>query len=153
MPLDRTDRAILDQLQHAGRLANAELAERVGLSASACHRRIRALEDAGVITGYAAIADPERLGRGLMVIALVTLENQRRETMEAFETAAEAVEDIMECTLMTGAEDYLLRVMVRDARDYERLHRERLSGLPGVARLVSNIAMRRVFTRTALPVD
>lgn len=96
--------------------------------------------------------NPDSVGRGLTVLVLVTLENQRRETMQAFETAVEKVEEVMDCYLTTGAEDYLLRLMVRDARDYERVHRERLSGLPGVARLVSNIAMRKVFTRTALPI-
>lgn len=153
MRLDSVDRAILDELQRGGRLANAELAERVGLSPSACHRRVRALENAGVIDRYVALVDPEAIGRRLMVVALVTLENQKRETMEVFEQAVAEIEEVMECSLMTGAEDYVLRVVVRDARDYERVHRERLSGLPGVARLVSNIVLRRVFTRTALPVD
>ena len=153
MQLDATDAAILNHLQADGRMANAELAERVGLSASACHRRVRALEAAGVITGYAALVDPDAVRRGLTVIVLATLENQRRDTLEGFETAVADIEDVMECRLTTGAEDYILRLQVRDARDYERLHRERLSGLPGVARLVSNIAMRTVFTRTALPVE
>jgi Lrp/AsnC family leucine-responsive transcriptional regulator len=151
--LDRIDAAILTALQKEGRLSNAELAERVGLSASACHRRVRALEAEGSIKGYVALLDAEALGRGLTVIVLATLENQRRETLEAFEQAVAAIEEVMECHLTTGAEDYLLRLQVRDARDYERVHRERLSGLPGLARLVSNIAMRTVFARTALPVD
>lgn len=153
MRLDAIDRAILDQLQREGRLSNAELAERVGLSPSACHRRVRTLESEGVISRYVALVDAEAVGRRLMVVALVTLENQKRETMVAFERAVAEVEEVMECSLMTGAEDYLLRIVVRDARDYERVHRECLSGLPGVARLVSNIVMRRVFGRTALPVD
>lgn len=150
--LDAVDAAILNALQREGRLPNAELAERVGLSASACHRRVKVLEASGVIAGYAALVDPDAVGRGLTVITLVTLENQRRKTLEAFELAVAEIEDVMECRLTTGAEDYYLRLQVRDARDYERVHRERLSGLPGVARLVSNIAMRTVFTRTALPV-
>jgi len=153
MKLDDVDRAILTLLQAEGRLANAELAERVGLSASACHRRVRALEASGVIAGYVALLDAEKAGRGLTVIVLVTLENQKRETMERFEAAVAGVDEVMECHLTTGAEDYLLRLMVRDAKDYERVHRERLSGLPGVARLVSNIAMRTVFARTALGLD
>lgn len=153
MRLDAMDRAILDQLQREGRLSNAELAERVGLSPSACHRRVRTLEREGVIERYVALVDAEAVGRRLMVVALVTLENQKRETMLAFERAVAEVEEVMECSLMTGAEDYVLRIVVRDARDYERVHRERLSGLPGVARLISNIVMRRVFTRTSLPVD
>jgi len=150
--LDATDRALLTLLQAEGRLTNAELAERVELSPSACHRRVRALEARQIITGYAAQVDPDKVGRALTVLVLVTLENQRRETMQAFELAVEQVEEVMDCYLTTGAEDYLLRLMVRDAGDYERVHRERLSGLPGVARLVSNIAMRKVFTRTALPI-
>lgn len=151
--LDEVDRAILRLVQGEGRLSNAELAERVGLSASACHRRVKALEGDGVIQRYAAILNADRVGRGLTVIVLVTLENQRRETMERFEAAVAELDEVMECYLTTGAEDYLLRLQVRDARDYERVHRERLSGLPGAARLVSNIAMRTVFARTALPVD
>ena len=152
MRLDAVDAAILDHLQREGRMPNAELAERVGLSPSACHRRVRALENAGVIARYVALVDADRVGRGLVVVTLVTLENQKRETMEAFERAVAEVSEVMDCYLMTGAEDYLLRIAVSDARGYERLHRERLSGLPGVARLVSNIAMRRVFARTALPI-
>lgn len=150
---DDIDAAILAELQRDGRVSSAELGERVGLSASACHRRVKALEASGLIRGYVALLDAEALGRGLTVIVLATLENQRRETLEAFERAVAEIEEVMECHLTTGAEDYLLRLQVRDARDYERVHRERLSGLPGLARLVSNIAMRTVFARTALKVD
>jgi len=152
MQFDRYDAALLGALQEDGRLTTAELSAAAGLSPSACHRRVRALEQAGVIQRYAALLKPEAVGRGLTVLTLVSLENQRRETMERFEAAAQDVPEIMECYLMTGAEDYLLRILVADAADYERLHRERLSGLPGVTRLVSNIAMRRVFARTAIPV-
>jgi len=151
MNLDRTDRAILKVLQSDGRLSNADLAERVGMSPSACHRRVRLLEDNAIIKSYAALLNPDAVDRGLTVIVLATLENQRRETMERFEAAVAEVSEVMVCYLMTGAEDYLLRVQVRDARDYERVHRDRLSGLPGVTRLQSNIVMREVFTRTALP--
>jgi len=150
--LDPVDAAILGELQREGRLSNADLSERVGLSASACHRRVKALEASGLIKGYAALLNAEAVGRGLTVIVLATLENQRRDTLEAFERSVADIEEVMECHLTTGAEDYLLRLQVRDARDYERVHRERLSGLPGLARLVSNIAMRTVFARTALKV-
>lgn len=150
MRFDAVDRIVLEALQREGRISNADLAERAGLSASACHRRVKALEAAGVISGYVAILNAEAVGRGLTVIVLVTLENQKRETLERFERAVAEVDEVMECYLTTGAEDYLLRLMVRDARDYERVHRERLSGLPGVARLISNIAMRKVFVRTAV---
>jgi len=150
--LDPIDAAILALLQQQGRLSNSDLSDRVGLSASACHRRVKALEADGVIRGYVALLQAEEVGRGLTVIVLVTLENQKRETMEAFEAAVTEIEHVTDCFLTTGAEDYLLRLQVRDARDYERVHRERLSGLPGVARLVSNIAMRTVFSRRALSV-
>lgn len=151
--LDPVDAAILALLQQEGRLSNSDLSDRVGLSASACHRRVKALEASGLIRGYVALLDAEKLGRGLTVIVLATLENQRRETLEAFEHAVAGIEEVMECHLTTGAEDYLLRLQVRDARDYERVHRLRLSGLPGLARLVSNIAMRTVFARTAIALD
>jgi len=150
MRFDGVDRILLETLQREGRISNADLAERAGLSASACHRRVKALETAGVVEGYVAILNAEAVGRGLTVIVLVTLENQKRETLERFERAVAEVDEVLECYLTTGAEDYLLRLMVRDARDYERVHRERLSGLPGVARLISNIAMRKVFVRTAV---
>jgi len=150
MRFEGVDRILLETLQREGRISNADLAERAGLSASACHRRVKALETAGVVEGYVAILNAEAVGRGLTVSVLVTLENQKRETLERFERAVAEVDEVMECYLTTGADDYLLRLMVRDARDYERVHRERLSGLPGVARLISNIAMRKVFVRTAV---
>lgn len=153
MKLDEIDAAILGALQDDGRLTNADLADRVSLSPSACHRRVKALEAEGVIAGYAAVLNAKRVGRGLTVIVLVTLENQKRETMEAFERAVAEIEHVSDCSLTTGAEDYFLQLQVRDASDYERVHRERLSGLPGVARLVSNIAMRTVFSRRAMSVQ
>ena len=153
MKLDEIDAAILGALQHDGRLTNADLADRVRLSPSACHRRVKALEAEGVIAGYAAVLNANRVGRGLTVFVLVTLENQKRETMEAFERAVAEIEHVSDCSLTTGAEDYFLQLQVRDASDYERVHRERLSGLPGVARLVSNIAMRTVFSRRAMSVQ
>ena len=152
MRLDKVDVAILTELQEHGRLTNAELAERVGLSPSACHRRVKALESAGVIDRYVAILSDQALGRGITVYVQVTLDNQKRETLEAFEAAAAGVPEAMECYLMSGAADYLLRLVVRDAADYERVHREVLSGLPGVDRLVSSFTIRRVFSRTAMPV-
>jgi DNA-binding Lrp family transcriptional regulator len=150
--LDSVDISILTELQDHGRLTNAELAERVGLSASACHRRVKALEQAGVIDRYVAILSEKALGRGITVYVQVTLDNQKRETLVAFEEAVETVPEVMECYLMSGDADYLVRVLVRDANDYERVHREVLSGLPGVARLVSSFTIRRVFSRTTMPV-
>jgi Lrp/AsnC family transcriptional regulator, leucine-responsive regulatory protein len=150
--LDSVDISILNELQEHGRLTNAELAERVGLSASACHRRVKALEGAGIIDRYVAILSEQALGRGITVYVQVTLDNQKRDTLVGFEEAVEHVPEVMECYLMSGDADYLVRVLVRDANDYERVHREVLSSLPGVTRLVSSFSIRRVFSRTAMPV-
>jgi Lrp/AsnC family leucine-responsive transcriptional regulator len=150
--LDSVDVSILTELQEHGRLTNAELAERVGLSPSACHRRVKTLETSGVIDRYVAMLSEAALGRGIAVYVQVTLDNQKRETLQSFEDEVESVPEVMECYLMSGEADYLVRVLVRDANDYERVHREVLSSLPGVARLHSSFAIRRVFSRTAMPV-
>ncbi|MBR9824882.1 MAG: Lrp/AsnC family transcriptional regulator [Alphaproteobacteria bacterium] len=152
MSLDPVDIAILNELQENGRLTNAELAERAGLSPSACHRRVKALEQDGIIDRYVAILSQEALGRGITVYVQVTLDNQKRDTLAGFEAAVEAVPEVMECYLMSGEADYLVRVLVRDANDYERVHREVLSALPGVARLHSSFTIRKVFSRTQVPV-
>jgi len=149
--LDELDVQILDHLQASGRMANADLAEAVALSPSACHRRVRALEKSGVISGYVALLSEEKLGQASSVFVQVTLENQRRENLSRFEKAVSRCPQIMECFLMTGDADYLLRVSVRDAADYERLHHDVLTRLPGVQRVMSNFAIRKVFRRTALP--
>jgi Lrp/AsnC family leucine-responsive transcriptional regulator len=112
--LDSVDISILNRLQEQGRLTNAELAERVGLSASACHRRVKALENAGVIDRYVAILSELALGRGITVYVQVTLDNQKRDTLVAFEEAVEHVPEVMECYLMSGDADYLVRVLVRE---------------------------------------
>jgi Lrp/AsnC family leucine-responsive transcriptional regulator len=150
--LDSVDVSILTELQVHGRLTNAELAERVGLSPSACHRRVKTLETTGIIDRYVAILSEEALGRGITVYVQVTLDNQKRDTLQDFEDAVVGVPEVMECYLMSGEADYLVRVLVRDANDYERVHREVLSSLPGVARLHSSFTIRRVFARTAMPV-
>ena len=149
--MDKIDVAILQILQRNGRINNADLAGQVGLSASACHRRVRALEKAGIISSYVALLSAEKLGMASSVFVQVTLENQRRENLNRFEEAITHCPQIMECFLMTGDADYLLRVSVRDATDYERLHHDVLTRLPGVKRVNSNYAIRKVFRRTALP--
>ncbi len=153
MRIDGRDVAILDRLQAKGRMANADLAQEVGLSASACHRRVRSLEDTGIISGYVALLNEEKLGRSSSVFVQVTLDNQQRENLSRFEAAVSACDEIMECFLMTGEADYLLRVCVRDTSDYERLHHDVLTRLPDVTRVVSNYAIRKVFRRTALPLS
>ncbi|MBY0564367.1 MAG: Lrp/AsnC family transcriptional regulator [Hyphomonadaceae bacterium] len=149
VPLDPFDQKILVELERDGALTSAALAERVGLSPSACHRRVKALEAAGVIEGYAAILSEKALGRGSTIFVAVTLEDQRRETMAKFERAVAQCREVQDCHLMTGESDYLLRIVLHDDDRYERVHQETLSRLPGVRRLVSNFTIRTVFRRAA----
>lgn len=152
MKLDRTDRTILTELQRDGRLSNRELAETVHLSESACLRRVRALEDAGVIDRYAALISQSKVGLPGNVFVSITLNRQEQADLAAFEEAVKRVPEVMECYLMTGAQDYLLRVVVSDAADFERLHSQHLTRLPGVARVQSSFALRTVRKSTELPV-
>ncbi|NOG73291.1 Lrp/AsnC family transcriptional regulator [Roseicella sp. DB1501] len=142
--LDDTDRAILRQLRADGRMSNAALAEAVGLSPSACLRRLRLLEHRGVIRGYTAIIEEAAPREGVVVIVQITLERQTDASMQGFETAVRRCPEVRECYLMTGMSDYLLRVEARDAADYERIHKEVLSRLPGVARIQSSFAIRSI---------
>ena len=152
MKLDRTDRTILAELQRDGRLSNRELAEKVHLSESACLRRVRALEDAGVIDRYAALISQSKVGLPGNVFVSITLNRQEQADLAAFEEAVKGVPEVMECYLMTGAQDYLLRVVVSDAADFERLHSQHLTRLPGVARVQSSFALRTVRKSAELPV-
>ncbi|MFD1189516.1 MULTISPECIES: Lrp/AsnC family transcriptional regulator [Phenylobacterium] len=152
MPLDATDKSLLRLLQEKGRATNAELAETVHLSESACFRRVRALEGEGVITGYGATVDPRAVGLGLTVYVSITLSSQAQDLLAAFERAVAAAPEIMECHLMTGQADYMIRLVASDVEDLERLHATLLTRLPGVARINSSIALRTVVRRTALPV-
>ena len=141
-PLDPYDKTLLRQLQANGRATNAELAEAANLSESACFRRVRALEAAGVIKGYAATVDPGAVGLGLTVYVSITLASQAQDVLAAFETAVAEAPEIIECHLMTGQADYIVRVVASDVDDLERLHAKVLTRLPGVARLNSSIALR-----------
>ena len=149
--LDRIDRALLHQLQSDGRISNTELAERAGLSQSACLRRVQRLEAAGIIEGYGARLDAAALGKAETVFIEITLTHQSETALDAFERAVAASPDILECHLMAGEYDYLLRVAVSDSADYERLHRKQLTTLPGVARIRSHFALRRVSRQVGLP--
>ena len=151
--LDAMDRNILRVLQEDGRLPNSELAGRVHLSPSACHRRVARLEAAGVIAGYAALVDARAAGRGTTVFVEITLQGQTTEILEAFEAAAARIPDVLECHLMAGTADYLLKIVARDAEDFGRIHREALSRLPGVAQMKSSFALKEVRRTTALPLD
>ncbi|WP_129127913.1 Lrp/AsnC family transcriptional regulator [Geomonas oryzae] len=148
--VDRIDRAILNELQRDGRLTNVQLAELVGLSESACLRRVRLLEQSGIIDRYVMLVDQGRAGKPGNVFVRVTLDGQQRERLSAFEEAIATVPEVMECYLMSGDVDYLMRVAVKDTDDYLRLH-NKLTGLPGVLRVQSSFALRTVVSRTSLP--
>ena len=150
--IDRIDRAILAALQSDGRLSNAQLSEKVNLSPSACHRRVRALEETGLIRGYVALLDPRKLGRPVTVFVEITLSGQADELLEAFETAVARIPDVLECHLMAGTADYLLKVVARDSEDFAQIHRRHLARLPGVQTMQSSFALRTVRRTTALPI-
>jgi DNA-binding Lrp family transcriptional regulator len=143
--LDDADQRILKALRQDGRITNAALAEAVGLSQSACLRRLRLLESRGVIRGYTALIEEPQDRDTVTVIVQITLDRQTEEHLSRFETAVRRLPEVRDCFLMTGMSDYLLRVEVRDAADYERIHKEQLSRLPGVARIQSSFAIRRVI--------
>jgi DNA-binding Lrp family transcriptional regulator len=148
--LDALDRAILGCLLEDGRLSQVELAERIPLSATAIARRIRALEEKGVIEGYQARINRQALGLGMTVIVHVGLNSQNEDVLKSFEQAAASAPSIVSCHLMSGEDDYLVTVLARDLADFERIHKEQLSRLPGVARLKSSFALREVANK-ALP--
>jgi Lrp/AsnC family leucine-responsive transcriptional regulator len=150
MAIDSVDRKILNLLQGDGRISNAELAERIHLSPSACHRRVKQLEESGLVDGYVMIVDQESAGRPTNVFVEVTLKGQSDESLDAFERAVLDCPEIMECYLMAGQADYLLRLAVADIADYERVHRQYLSRFPGVDRLRSIFTMRTVCKKTAI---
>ncbi|PWB42044.1 MAG: AsnC family transcriptional regulator [Rhodocyclales bacterium] len=150
--LDKTDRKMLALLQADGRMTNAELAQRISLSPSACLRRVQRLEAAGVIAGYVALVSQEAVGRPTSIFVEVTLKSQSEEALKAFERAVRACPDVMECYLMSGDADYLIRVVAADTQDYERIHKQHLTRLPGVARIRSSFALRAVCKKTALDV-
>jgi Lrp/AsnC family leucine-responsive transcriptional regulator len=152
MDLDATDRRILNALQKDGRMTNAELAERANLSPSACHRRVQRLEAEGVIDRYVALLDARRLGWPTTVFVEITLSGQADELLDAFEAAVRRVPDVLECHLMAGSADYLLKVVAQDTDDFARIHRQHLARLPGVAQMHSSFALRTVCKTTALPV-
>lgn len=150
--IDRIDRAILHELQLEGRLTNATLAERVRLSESACLRRVRALEANGLIRGYVGLVDQSSAGYPDNVFVRITLTSQQQDDLALFEAEVKKVPEVMECYLMSGDADYLLRVIVADARDYERVHSQHLTRLPGVDRVHSSFALRTVIKKTEIPV-
>lgn len=145
--MDALDRAILSCLSADGRLSQVQLSERVPLSPTAIARRIKALEEAGVIEGYQARISRQALGLSMTIVLHITLKSQNEELLAAFEQAIKAAPSIVSCHLMSGEDDYLVTVLARDLSDFERIHKTELSRLPGVARLRSSFALREVASR------
>jgi Lrp/AsnC family transcriptional regulator, leucine-responsive regulatory protein len=151
--LDQIDRKIIKALQDNARLSSQELSERVGISTSPCWRRVKALEDAGVITRYVTLVDPEALGLSISIFTNVSLDKQVETALETFQKAVRKRPEVMECYLMTGDFDYLLRVVVGSLHDYERFLLDHLTKIPGVASIKSSFALKQVKYTTALPVS
>ncbi len=149
---DRIDHAILHELQLNAKLSNTALAARVHLSESACLRRVRNLEAGGIIRGYVCLVDQSTAGYPDNVYVQITLHSQQRDDLAAFEAAIRDIPEVMECYLMSGTADYIVRVIVADARDYERIHSQQLTRLPGVDRVHSSFALRTVINKTEIPV-
>lgn len=152
MSLDATDRRILAALQIKGRMSNAELSEKANLSPSACHRRVQRLEADGYIRDYVALLDARKMGVPTTVFVEITLQGQADEVLDAFEKGVARIPDVLECHLMAGTADYILKVVAENTEDFARIHRQYLSRLPGVAQMQSSFALRTVFKTTALPV-
>ena len=152
MELDTIDRRILRVIQVQGRISNADLSEKVGLSASACHRRVQRLESEGVVRDYVALLDPRKIGLPSTVFVEIKLQGQADEILDAFEAEVKRVPEILECHLMAGTADYILKVVADSTDDFARIHRQHLSRLPGVQQMQSSFALRTVFKTTALPV-
>ena len=149
--MDAIDRKIIRALQQDARLTNQDLAVRVGLSASPCLRRVRRLEQDGILAGYTALVDQEKFGLPINVFVNIRLEKPSADTIRAFEDAIENIDAVVECYLMTGNRDYLLRVVSSDLKSYEHLVRDRLTTIPGVLSLESSFAFGQVKRTNVLP--
>ncbi len=150
--MDRHDQLLLRALQRDSTASLADLASRLGLSTSACHRRIRQLEADGLISGYRAQLDPQALGLKCQAFVEITLTSQSHEAMDRFEAAVAGFDEILECHLMSGSADYLLRVAARDLEQFDQLHRSCLARLPGVSSMRSGFAIRTIKPWAGYPV-
>ncbi len=151
--LDATDRKILTLLQRDGRMSNADLAETINLSPSACLRRVKRLEDDGFIDGYVMLLNQASVGKPTNVFVEITLGSLSEDTVDAFENAVKDCPDVRGCYLMSGDADYLLRIACAGPEGFEQIHRNYLSRLPGVSRIRSSFALRTVFKKTGVKVD
>jgi len=149
--LDKTDSLILRHIQSDAKITNSDLADKIGLSPSPCLRRVKALEEQGVIQRYAGIVDPTLVGLPISVFITVRLREQGRPALEEFESQINDYEEIMECYLMTGTSDYLIRVIVADVESYEQFLLDKISNIPGVGNIESSFSLKRVIYRTELP--
>ena len=149
--LDKTDRELLRQLQSNARASNALLAERINLSPTPCLRRVRKLESSGVIKGYAAVVDPAAVGLSVAAFAFVKLEKNTAENGEAFEQAVALLPEVMECCVVTGIHDYVLRIVAKDLNAYERFLKAELATLDGVADIETTIILNQAMSRSVLP--
>lgn len=151
--IDRADRRILTELQLAGRISNVELAGRVGLSPSPCLARVKQLEEKGIVSQYVALLDPEKIGSTVSVFIQISLSNQTERNLENFEQTATNLPEVMECYLMSGDSDYLLRVIVTDTVALRNFILDKLTKIDGVSSIRSSFALKQVKYKTALPVD
>lgn len=153
MELDRYDRLILSVLQEDGRISNQDLADRIGLSPSPCLRRVRALEESGLIAGYRALLDAKQLGLSLMALIGISMDQHTPERFANFEKKIAAVPEVLECLLITGQQaDYQLKVVVRDMDAYQDLLLNKITRIAGVTGVHTSFVLRRVVDRTVLPV-
>jgi DNA-binding Lrp family transcriptional regulator len=150
--LDKVDRIILSELQRDCRTPVAEVAQKAGLSASSCHRRMKLLEEKGALSGFGATLNRQAIGYEIEFFVEVSLTQQSEEAFNKFEQAVLRVPEILECHLMSGNADYMLRVAANDAADYERIHRSKIARLPGVQRIISALALRTVKGWSGYPV-
>ena len=153
MPLDRIDRHILLLLQDEGRMTNVDLAERVGLTAPPCLRRVRALEEAGVIHGYHATLDPARLGYPITVFAMVSLRSQAEHDLAAFEQHVAAIPEIRECHMLNGEIDFILKIVAGDLRAFQDILTTHLTTAPNVASVKTSLTIRTAKAMPGIPVD
>jgi len=153
MQLDRYDRKILEILQQDGRISNQDLSERIGLSQSPCLRRVRALEESGLITGYRAMVDARKLGLTLLAVIQISMDRHTPERFEGFDTTMRALPEVLECLLITGQDaDYLLKVIVKDMDAYQELLLNKITRIDGVSGVHSSFVLRQVVSNTSLPI-
>lgn len=151
--LDRYDRHILAALQDDGRISNQQLADKVGLSSAACWRRVKTLDEKGILKKYTALVNPEAMGYDLCVLIMVTLIRHRQDHATEFQQAVQGYPEVLQCFAVTGDADYVLRVIIQSMAAYDRFLNDKIFSLPGVSQVKSNFALREIKNETAIPID